>query len=170
MPFLQGLSLWLEGPRCRRGSHRPLPAPLGQQGTGLGVSMQHSTSPRLVHNGEMEQGFGAGPAASTADLAVAIHHDQLLRLHPALVHATGRHQQQQGLPLEHAAEIAPGAITPPPLMNGSHRLAEFLSELAFFVFARPRSVGTLGGLGAVGLASWPPTVFIPGEPGGGVAI
>ena len=132
--------------------------------------MEHSTSPRFVHDGEMEQGFGAGPAASTADLAVAIHHDQLLRLHPALVHATGRHQQQQGLPLEHAAEIAPGAITPPPLMNGSHRLAEFLPEPAFFAFARPRSMGSLGGLGAVGLASWPPTVFIPGEPGGGVAI
>jgi hypothetical protein len=105
--------------------------------------MEHSTSSRFVHDGEMEQGLGAGPAASTVDLAVAIHHDQLLRLHAALVHATGRHQQQQGLPLEHAAEIAPGTITPSPLMNGSHRLAEFLSELAF---------------------------FIPGEPGGGVAI
>jgi hypothetical protein len=105
--------------------------------------MEHRTSSRFVHDGEMEQGFGAGPAASTANLAFAIHHDQLLWAHPALVHATGRHQQQQGLPLEHATEIAPGAITPPPLMNGSHRLAEFLSELAF---------------------------FIPGEPGGGVAI
>jgi hypothetical protein len=132
--------------------------------------MEHGTSPRFLHDGEMEQGFGAGPSASKADLAFAIHHDQLLRLHPALVHATGRHQQLQGLPHEHAAEIAPGAITPPPLVNGGHRLAEFLPELAFIALAQPRTRDSLGWFGAVRFTRWPPTVSFQREGGGGVAV
>ena len=102
---------------------------LGEEGAGLGVGVQDRAGPAGLDQGKVQFSFGTGAAAAPQHLAPLVHHDQLFRRDGAFVDPTGGHQQLQGLPLQHAAEIATGSLTPPPAVDGGHGGDQLLRQL-----------------------------------------
>ena len=85
---------------------------MGEQGAGLGVAVQHRIGAGVLNDLQMQKGFSTGTPMALQHLCCLIHHDQIGLSDQSLVHTAGGHEQLQWLPLQHAAEIAPGAIAP----------------------------------------------------------
>ena len=53
-----------------------------------------------------------------------IHHNQLISTNLSFVHATGCHEQLQGLMLQHNAEITSSAIAPAAFVDALHHFGQ----------------------------------------------